>query len=468
MSTAPQDTAASKTPADPSLPLRQIVSWSAASIGVTAMGLINAIYLMKFSTDVLLIAPGVMGAIYGLGRIWDAISDPLVGRMSDRTRSRFGRRRSWIFASVPAIAIAFVMLWAPPDALSPSALAIWIGAGYLLFSTAQTMFLVPHYALGVEMTSAYHERTRVSGLRHFIGGLGMLTGLVAFFLVARAGEGQREIAQSLAMALAIGTALLIALGIAPIRERAEHQGRGGQALIRAFWDVFRNPHARILLTMYGIEHFGVAITGVLAVYMAEYIVLAPPTFFIVVLICSVGSSIAFAPLWIRLSRSVGKRRLWLWGTAAASVSYLLHAALFEGWLVFWCLIAIATGATSGLARVVGLSIKADVIDWDEVHSGERKEGAYLAVWTFVEKSAAGISIILLGFALQIVGYDPNAEQSEAMKWTLRGLYGVFPAICFLGGTFLLSRFGLDETEHARIRAELDRRRQTADEGTPLA
>ena len=236
-----------------------------------------------------------------------------------------------------------------------------------------------------------------------------------------------------------------------------HQGRGGRDLVRAFWDVFRNPHARILLTMYFIEHFGVAITGVLAVYMAEYIVYAPSTFFIVVLLCSVGTSVFSAPLWIRLSRRVGKRRLWLWGTAFASVSYLLHALLFEGWLVFWCVVAATTGAMSGLARVVGLSIKADVIDWDEYHSGERKEGAYLAVWTFVEKSAAGVSIILLGFAMQWVGYEPNAEQSEAMKWTLRGMYGVFPALCFLAGTFLLARFRLDEDEHAAIRAELDRR-----------
>jgi GPH family glycoside/pentoside/hexuronide:cation symporter len=109
--------------------------------------------------------------------------------------------------------------------------------------------------------------------------------------------------------------------------------------------------------------------------------------------------------------------------------------------------------------VVGLSIKADVIDWDEYHSGERKEGAYLAVWTFIEKTASGISIILLGFAMQLVGYDPNVEQTEAMEWTLRGMYGVFPALCFLGGTVLLSRFTLNEEEHTEIRAELDRRRK---------
>ena len=143
-----------------------------------------------------------------------------------------------------------VRLWAPPAGFGKLALGLWIGAGYLLFSTAHTMFLVPHYALGVEMTTAYHERTRVSGLRHFIGGLGMLTGLLAFFLVARAEEGQRETAQTLAIALAIGTSVLIAVGIAPLRERSEHQRRGGQSMVRAFWDVFRNPHARILLTMF--------------------------------------------------------------------------------------------------------------------------------------------------------------------------------------------------------------------------
>ena len=439
------------------LPLGHLVRFGIAPIGVTAMVFLNALYLFKYSTDVLLIAPGVMGLLYGIARIWDAISDPLIGRLSDRTGSRLGRRRSWIFASIPATAIAFLMLWAPPVALSNGAIAIWVGAGLLLFSTAQTMFMVPHYALGVEMTDAHHERTRIFGFRQLMGGGGLLLGLVGFYGLASA-EEPRFFAPRMAIVVALIAATLTAVGIGGLRERSDYQGRGGENMTRAFWDVFRNPHARLLLMMYGIESFGVASTGLLSVYVTQYIVKTPQTFYIVVLLLHVVPSFALAPLWTRLSRQIGKHRLWLLSSVVAAIAYTAHAFLGEGTILFWCVISLIQGTTAGVAQVIGPSIKGDVIDWDELQTGERKEGSYLAAWTFVQKSAGGLCAILVGFALQIVGFEPNVEQTRATQWTILALYGLLPGVAYGIGTWILARFELDEREHAAIRAELDARR----------
>jgi len=444
-------------PPSPSrLPLASILAFGTAAVGITAMSFVNSLYLFKYSTDVLLIAPGVMGLLYGISRIWDAISDPLIGRLSDQTRSRFGRRRSWIFASIPATSLAFLMLWIPPQSLDATQLAIWLGVALLLFSTAQTMFSVPHYALGVEMTDAYHERTRVFGLRQLMGGAGLIAGLLAFYGLARAPD-PRSFAPLMAASVALGAALLTGFGIARLRERPEFQGRGGEDLRRAFWDVFRNPHARLLLLMYGIESFGAATTGLLSVYVTQYVVKAPQTFYIVVLLFYIVPSFLLAPLWTRLSRRMGKRRLWLVSMSIASAAYVAHSFLGEGTILFWCAISVIQGASNGVGSVVGPSIKADVIDWDELQSGERKEGSYLAVWTFVQKSAHGLCAILLGFALQWVGFEPNVEQSTATKWTILGLYGVFPGVAYAIGAVLLSRFKLNEQEHGLVRQALDAR-----------
>ncbi|MCP4906152.1 MAG: hypothetical protein GY910_14340 [bacterium] len=445
-------------PPEHGLRLAPIVSFSIASIGVTAMVFLNALYLFKYATDVLLIAPGVMGLIYGAGRIWDAVSDPLIGRMSDRTHSRLGRRRSWIFASIPATSLAFMMLWAPPEFLVGPAIPLWIGVGLVLFSTAQTMFSVPHYALGVEMTNEHHERTRIFGLRQLMNGAGLLVGLGAFFTLVRA-EDPRSVAPMLAVALSILAACLTAIGISRLRERADYQGRGGENLTQAFWDIFRNPHARLLLTMYGIESFGLATSGILSLYVTEYVVKAPATFYLIVLMLHIVPSFIVAPLWIRVSKRLGKRRLWFYSTIVASIAYLLHSFLGEGTIVFWCAISIVQGTTAGVAQVVGPSIKGDVIDWDELQSGERREGSYLAAWTFVYKSAGGLCGIFVGFALQTVGFEPNVEQTEATKWTILLLYGALPAAAYAAGAYLLSRFRLNEAEHAAVRAELDARGQ---------
>ena len=143
--------------------------------------------------------------------------------------------------------------------------------------------------------------------------------------------------------------------------------------------------------------------------------------------------------------------------AVAAFAYVAHSFLGEGTIVFWCTISVIQGTTAGVGSVVGPSIKGDVIDWDEYQTGERKEGSYLAVWTFVQKSAAGLCAILLGFALQGVGFEPNAEQSTATKWTLLALYGALPGASYGIGTVLLARFKLNEQEHAAIREALDAR-----------
>ena len=210
--------------------------------------------------------------------------------------------------------------------------------------------------------------------------------------------------------------------------------------------------------MYGIESFGAATTGILALYVMQYIVKLPESYTVGIVVLHLLPSFALAPLWVRVSQRIGKRRLWLYSTAAATVSYFFHSFLSEGMIVAWGVMAFVSGTTSGLGQVIGLSVKADVIDYDELQTGERKEGAYLAVWTFVQKSAGGVMAILLGLALQFVGFEPNQEQSQATERVILFLYGILPAICYAIGLLLLRRFGLNEAEHTEVVRQLAERR----------
>ncbi len=142
-----------------------IWAYSAPRIAFGIMGILFATYLMKFSTDVLLIAPAVMGMLIAASRLWDAVSDPLVGYLSDNTRSRYGRRRIWMFYSAIPIGIGLIMMWSPPTGLVNLELVIWMGIALLVYETASTAFYVPHGALGVELTPNYHERTRLFGYK---------------------------------------------------------------------------------------------------------------------------------------------------------------------------------------------------------------------------------------------------------------------------------------------------------------
>ncbi|HKI75520.1 MAG TPA: MFS transporter, partial [Pseudomonadales bacterium] len=138
------------------LALGVIWAYSIPRIAFGIMGLLSGTYLMKFSTDVLLIAPAAMGSIIAASRLWDAVSDPLAGFLSDRTHSSYGRRRSWMFFAAIPMGIGLVMIWSPPAFLSGLALVAWMGFAMLAHETANTAYFVPHGAIGMELTPNYH------------------------------------------------------------------------------------------------------------------------------------------------------------------------------------------------------------------------------------------------------------------------------------------------------------------------
>ena len=431
-----------------------LIAYSLPMAGYMMLSIPFGIYLVKFGTDSLLIAPAAISTIYGIGRIWDAFSDPLAGHLSDRTRARSGRRRSWMLASALPVAATFWMLWSPPEGLSAAWTIAWVAAAILLYETAQTAFIVPYTALGLELTEAYHERTRVFGYRHVIGACGYALGLGCVYLLRRA-EEEPWLADVASLAAGAAFAGAILFAASRVRERPDFQGRGGVHMRRAFADVFRNPHARLILGVYAIESFGSASIGVLAPYIVEYII-GVEDLLELLLAFWIVPQFVFTPVWLALSRRIGKKRLWMLGMGILSVSFAGQMALGPGTVVLVLGLVFALGMGTGIAGVVVHALKADVVDYDELRTGERKEGAYAAVWNFVRKAGAGLSVVLMGYLLQAAGFVPNAEQSPAVRWTILALAGGFPAVCYAIGLALFRRYSFNEAEHAEVAARLRR------------
>ena len=216
------------------------------------MYLLLALYVMKFSTDVLLIAPAVMGLIFSVSRIWDAISDPLVGYLSDRTSTSLGRRRTWILVSFVPIALGFYAVFAPPQGLSVDALSWWMAAAVIGFYSAMTLFFVPHMALGAELSNDYHERSRLFGLRHAFYTIGSIVSLATMYLLLneefRDGGDVRSMAREYALYAVIVMSVLVLYAVVNLRERPEFQGRltsvpyrrfamSGKTPMRDYWSL---------------------------------------------------------------------------------------------------------------------------------------------------------------------------------------------------------------------------------------
>lgn len=440
--------------------LKTMILYGLPPVGAGYMFCIVSLYVMKFSTDVLLIAPAIMGLIFGISRFWDAISDPLVGYLSDKTNSRWGRRRPWLFWSVIPVFVSFWMVTAPPESLTGMPLILWMGAGVILFYSAQTMFIVPHMSLGAELSDDYHERNKIFGARHAGWVLGYISALATMYWLIKAEQAGPEQVRALAGAQSIYagifSAILLLACVYGIRERSEFAGRGAEKPWTAAKDIWQNSHARLLLIVIFIENLGGAVITILTLYNAQYVLKAPtmaPFFILAYMVWS----LILVPIWMPLARRVGKKRLWIYSMVVTGFAFGGMFFLNEGDDLILIVLASIAGAAGGCGGTINPSIKSDVIDYDEYQTGERKEGAYFAAWYFVTKSAYGVMLTVTGFALGIVGFMPNVEQTEGVILMMKFLYGGIPFIFYLAGAFLLMRFAFNEKEHGEIVAQLEAR-----------
>jgi Na+/melibiose symporter-like transporter len=354
------------------------------------------------------------------------------------------------------------MLWAAPRGLEGAALIAWVTFALFGFYAAQTAFAVPHLALGAELTAEPRERTRVFALRQAASALGLMLALVLGTGLLSRSEAPRVTA--LWLFLGVGAFLLLAIGISVARlpERASAGAPPGlrparrASIAQMFRDVGRNPHGRSLAAVYFVEHVGMGANAILAPFLVSYVI-GQPRALPLVFAFYTSSILLSVPLWVGLAQRLGKKRAWLLGMGVAVVGYVLLFFVGPGDLPLMFLVVVLTGSASSCGNALGPAVQADVIDWDQHATGERKEGTYYAAFTFLSQSAAGVMGVATGFVLDAVGYVPNAPQSEAVQFAIRALMSGGPVICFLAGMAIFARFRLDDAEHARIRAELERR-----------
>ncbi len=434
-------------PNAPAVPPRILLAYGAPILGLGFLMFFVQFYFLKFATDVLLLPPATVGVVFAVAKVWDAISNPLVGSWSDRTRSRLGRRRPFLFGSLPLLVLGFVMLWRPPEALSPGLLVAWMVVGLFLFYVALALYTIPHVALGAEMSSDSHQRTRLFGARQIFFTIGMLCSFAAIQSAMNAAS-PRVAAAAIAIPSALIAVLLLSITPLALREpaRACH---GGQSMMAGFRDVLGSRAARILLFVWFVENTGVGAVGTLAPYVAQYVLRRPDVVGILPA-AYVVSGILTIPLWIGLSRRIGARDTWLAAMILAAIAF--GGMLFVGAndIVLTIALLALAGCSMGCGSVLSSTLMAEIIDIDERQTGERKEGAYSSAMMFVLRIGISLATAASGFVLASAGFVPNGEQSAASLMGIRILFAGMPCVGFLVGAFLFRRFPLGKRVAATV------------------
>jgi Na+/melibiose symporter-like transporter len=398
-------------------------------------------YFLKFATDDLLLPPAVVSVLFGVAKLWDGASGPLVGSWSDRLRSRFGRRRPFLAGSLPLLVAGFTMLWLVPQSLSGTAMIVWIAVALFVFFTAFDLYTLPHMALGAELSTDSHERTRLFAVRHISFTMGLMLAFGGIQVVMNA-DNPRLAAGELAIPAAIVAAVVLAIVPIAVREPVRPSLSGGRGFVAAFRDVLSTSAARRLFAVEFIESVGVGAVGTIAPYIAEYL-LRRPEVVGVLPAAYVVSGVVAVPIWVRVSRSFGKRNTWMAAMLLASAAFAGIGTVGVGDFGLLMALLVVAGAAMGCGGVLGRALLADVIDLDERRTGERKEGVYSAASTLALKVGAALSIAASGPVMTATGFVPNVEQTAESLLGIRLLFAGLPCAGFLIGAWVFRGFSLD-------------------------
>ena len=425
------------------------ISYALPALALAAVGIPVYVHLPKFYTDVIGVSVGTVGAFILAARLFDAVSDPLVGWLSDGFSSRFGRRRPLIALAAPPLALSFGLLFSPP-AMSTGAAGLWFGAWLFATFLFWTLVTVPYEALGPELSSDYDERTTLLGTRDGFLLLGTLLAAAAPAMIGGVlGLGTSAVDERQRfLTLGLVYAPLVILScwwcVAVLRERAPRPAprkpiRGAMRQNRPF---------RILLLSYVVAAFGSNLPGALLLYYVEYVLQSASANLFLVEYLVTG--VVALPLWILLSRRIGKKRTWI-------LSMLLNTGAFTGVFLLgpgdvgaYAALVVLSGLGLGATLALPSSLQADVIDYDELLTGERREGRYIGVWAVARKAAAalgvGVALPLIGLA----GYVPNVEQTPQVIFMLRVLYALVPTVCNLVAIAIAVGYPIDRARHQEI------------------
>ncbi len=465
----------------PRLPARVRLAYGAGELGPAMAGSTMVFFQLVFLTNVAGLGAGYAGSVLLIGKLWDAFNDPLIGWLSDRTRSRWGRRLPWMALSAVPFALFFVLLWIVPGFVGGEnqlALFAYYTVVAVLYNTCYTALALPHSSLTAELSSDYDERSRITGYRmaFSLGGSvgGLLVAQIVFGLLADANPTTQYLV--FALAIAVISLSAVAACVAGISRWvvAADQNRVARALPEPalsageqFRVIFANRPFLIVCGIYLFSWLAMQFTAaVLPLYVVSVMGL-PTSRFPLLALAVQGTALLLIPFWGWVSIRIGKKPVYFigmlfWLAAQAGLVFLpigSEAILFA--------MGIAAGVGISVCYLVPNAMLPDTIEYDELRTGRRREGVYYGFFVFMQKLALALGTFILGQALAFSGYlssgpgQPVPVQPDSALTAIRIAIGPLPAAALLVGILLTWLYPITKTRHAETLAELARRRDPA-------
>jgi sugar (glycoside-pentoside-hexuronide) transporter len=424
---------------------------------------IIAFFFLIYLTDVIGIRPALAGSVVLIGKIWDAITDPLVGHISDNTRSRFGRRRIFLILFALPLGVSFFFLWALPQGMSEAGVFTLAVIAFIMHMTFITLILVPYQALLPEMVDDYDQRTSFTAYRMLFSILGGLLA-VAIPDIIIGGYSDKHLGF---MVMAIIFAIVIS--IAPLfpffgcyeskKPIEKKPFPGFKAYLKP---IFSNIPFRIALLVYFFTWSGMALVEAMFMYFFTYWLRKPDLFLILVATLFILAAL-FLPIWVKLSEKLEKRTAYMIGISELAISLFLVIFITPStpvWVIFTLIVFIALGVSA--AHVMPHTLIPDCIDYGTMVSNTKSEGVYYGLVTFFYKLGVAVVIWISGIVLDISGYvNPEvygqAVQPDSALLAIRSMQGPVPAVILILGVIFIYIYPITRNKHRAIHRRISKR-----------
>lgn len=430
----------------------------------TMVSLLFAIFL----TDVVHLDPGLAAIAIFIGRSSDYLNDPIIGYLSDKTRSRWGRRRPFLlFGSLPFV-LAYAVLWWIPPIDSQIGLAIYYGIAFVLYDTAASVIYMPYFALTPELTVDYDERTSLTSYRMAFSILGAMVA----FVVPLAIIGTMEPANS-GLVFTVGSILGL-ISIIPVlivfftsREKSHSEilVAEKESLRKSLSAVYKNKPFMISLAIFVLTWFALDFVQSTLIYFLKYRMNLEEQSDLIFALLFVAA-LASIPFWEWSARKLDKQKAYIAGMIflAVVVIGMSFTPGNEYSLAIMIIFGVFAGCGLGAVQVLTWSMIPDGVEYDELQTGKRHEGMFYSIVTTVRKIAASVTLPLILLTLKITGYDPLlAEQPANAILGIQLLIGVIPAVFLMAGIVFALKNPLNREHHASIVKELASRKSSRQE-----
>jgi sugar (glycoside-pentoside-hexuronide) transporter len=423
--------------------------------GLSALAIVYASYFLPQVAD---LRPALAGLVPLVGRAVDAFTDPLMGRISDHTRLRAGRRRPYFLIGAIPYGASFALMWSDAPFESQTALFAYYTAAYCLLSVSMTVLSVPYLAIVPEMAVDYDARTSLNTYRT----VGAMVGTGIAVTMKDVAEGPFGGGASGFAAAGVLFGVLIALPWVAVYyatfERPQFQSRKTElGILDGFRLVARHVTFMRLTAIYIMGRISMDLASALIVLYVTFW-LGRPDDFLLVMFLFLASAIAALPVWLRLSVGRDKATIFIIGSLwwmASSLALLAVQPEWPRWIIYVYVPLVGMGYA--VVDLMPWSMVGEVIDEDDLSTGERREGLYNGVFMFIRKLGGALGVSLVLGILDLAGYTKAETQTDTVRQAIRWLTAVAPAF-FLGVGILLARgYPLTRQAHGEILRALDER-----------